>query len=73
MCLLPVCAGAVDNSVILAGSRSDTEGYVMMYVDNRWSFLIASPDYWTDTHAGVVCRQLGYKGGAVPSNTSAYK
>lgn len=71
--LLPVCAGGVENSVILVGSGSDTEGYVMMYIANRWTFLAANPDYWTDTHAGVVCRQLGYSGGVVPSNANGYR
>ena len=65
-------AGAVENSVILVGSASDTEGYVMIY-GSEWKFLAAQPSHWTDTHAQVVCRQLGYEGGVVPSNTNGYR
>ena len=68
-----VHAGGVENSVILVGSGSDTEGYVMIYAANSWFYLVAHPDYWTDTHAGVVCRQLGYSGGMVPNSTSGYR
>ena len=65
-------AGVAEDSVILVGSASDTEGYVMIY-RSGWKFLVAQPSHWTDTHAQVVCRQLGYEGGVVPSSTNGYR
>ena len=71
--MLSACVEGITNNVILAGSGRDTEGYVMIFRSSSWHFLVASSTYWTDTHAGVVCRQLGYSGGVVPSDTSGYR
>ena len=65
--------GAVANSVTLIGSTSDTEGYVMIFIGSSWKLLTVHSSYWTTTHAEVVCRQLGYEGGVVPSSTIAYR
>ena len=43
-----------------------------MYRDG-WKSLMVDSVYWTDTHAEVVCRQLGYEGGVVPSSISGYR
>lgn len=66
-------AGEVPYSVTLVGSASDTEGYVMILIGNSWRPLATNPSYWMDTHAEVVCHQLGYQGGMVPYNTSGYR
>ena len=66
-------AGEVLNSIILAGSGRDNEGYVMTLRSNSWFFLVSSPTYWTNTQAGVVCRQLGYSGGVVATDTSGFR
>ena len=65
-------AGGIANSVFLAGSTRETEGYVAIYVDG-WKSLMVAASHWTTTHAEVVCRQLGYEGGVVPSDTTGYR
>ena len=45
----------------------------MIFDGNSWRPLATHPSYWTDTHAEVVCHQLGYQGGVVPYNTSGYR
>ena len=65
-------AVGIRNSVFLFGSTRDTEGFVALY-DVRWNSLMVAPSHWTDTHADVVCRQVGYGGGVVPSDTSGYR
>ena len=61
------------NSVTLVGSTSDTEGYVMIFIGNSWKLLTVHTPYWTTTHAEVVCQQLGYTGGVIPSDTTGYR
>ena len=65
-------AGEDPNSVFLFGSTRDTEGFVALF-ETRWNSLMVGPTHWTDTHAEVVCRQVGYEGGVVPSDTSGYR
>ena len=66
-------AGEYSNSVFLFGSTRDTEGFVALYHDAKWNSLMVVPSHWTDRHADVVCRQVGYGGGVVPSDTSGYR
>ena len=49
-----------------------TEGFVALF-DDGWNSLVVAPTHWTDTPAHVVCRQVGYGGGVVPSDTSGYR
>ena len=49
-------------SVRLAGSTSDSEGVVEVYLnDDNW--VTICPSQWDNNDAIVVCRELGYEGG----------
>ena len=51
-----------DNEIQLEGGTSAAEGNVLICHDN--TFGPVCDDYWTDSAAGVACRQLGYPTGS---------
>ena len=59
---------STDISIRLTNGTNDKEGRVEIYWNNQWSTVC--DDYWEDTEATVICKQLGYIGGSV--KTSAY-
>ena len=54
----------ITNSVRLTGSTTSSSGVVEVYLASSASWVTICPSEWDDADAGVVCRALGYDGGA---------
>ena len=52
----------------LANGTNEKEGRVEIYWNNQWSTIC--DDYWDNTEASVICKQMGFIGGSV--RKSAY-
>ncbi|KAM9770613.1 neurotrypsin isoform 1-T1 [Menidia menidia] len=56
------CSRLTDGTIRLIGGAAGHEGRVEIFYRGQWGTVC--DDGWTDSNTQVVCRQLGYRGGA---------
>ena len=54
----------LDSILVRLSGGSELRGLVEVFVGTQWGYVCA--DHWTQAEADVVCRQLEFRGRAIP-------